>query len=270
MSCRAVFCDVDGTLLTSDRRITPRTCAVIRQLAEKKIPFVVVSARSPSGIYPIFREYGISGDIVCYSGGLIVDEAGKVLLHRGFTREQAAEITAFAQARGFDADWCAYSVDDWIVRDTASPRIVREENAVHAKARKARVEDWPADALVNKILLICNPEKLLEIEAQMRERFPAYSIAKSSDILLEIMPAGVNKADAVAEYCRLRGIDIADTVAFGDNYNDVEMLEEVGRGVAMGNAPDEIIRRIADVTDDNNHDGIAVALESMNIVSEEY
>ena len=48
------------------------------------------------------------------------------------------------------------------------------------------------------------------------------------------------------------------------------MLEEVGRGVVMGNAPDEIIRRVADVTDDNNHDGIAVALESMNIVSEEY
>ena len=44
------------------------------------------------------------------------------------------------------------------------------------------------------------------------------------------MPAGVNKADAIAEYCRLREIDIADTVAFGDNYNDVEMLEEVGRG----------------------------------------
>lgn len=270
MSCRAVFCDVDGTLLTSDYRITPRTCAAIQQLAEKEIPFVVVSARSPSGIYPIFAEYGFSGDIIAYSGGLIADKAGKTLLHRGFTRDAAAEIVAYAQESGMDADWCAYSLDDWIVRDTASPRVTREENAVRARARQARVEEWPADALVNKILLICEPEKLTEIEAQMRERFPFYTIAKSSGILLEIMPEGVNKADAIREYCRMRGIDIADTVAFGDNYNDVEMLEEVGRGVAMGNAPDEIIRRIADVTDDNNHDGIAVALESMNIVSEEY
>ena len=84
--------DVDGTLLTSDRRITPRTCAAVKQLAEKEIPFVVVSARSPSGIYPIFREYGISGerfsDTIDRLGFEYVEDQ---LLHGELDREAARQ-----------------------------------------------------------------------------------------------------------------------------------------------------------------------------------
>lgn len=266
MNCRAVFCDVDGTLVTSDRRVLPRTCAAIKQLQAKGVPFVIVTARSPSGVYPIQRNYGFQCDIIAYSGGLILDEKGNVLLHRGFPRNKACEIIAFAEENGLDMSWCAYSVDDWIVREKDDPRVQREEYNVRAQSRQGFPQEWPEDAIVNKILCICNPDKILEIEARMRERFPELSIAKSSDILLEIMAGGVTKADAILSYCAARGLDVADTAAFGDNYNDLEMLETAGYGVAMGNAPEEIKRRVGRVTDDNNHDGIANALEKMGII----
>ena len=102
MNCRAVFCDVDGTLVTSDRRVLPRTCAAIKQLQAKGVPFVIVTARSPSGVYPIQRAYGFQCDIIAYSGGLILDEKGNVLLHRGFPRNKACEIIAFAEENGLE------------------------------------------------------------------------------------------------------------------------------------------------------------------------
>ena len=78
---------------------------------------------------------------------------------------------------------------------------------------------------------------------------------------LSFQAKGISKADALQRFCEHLGIQPQDTVAFGDNYNDVEMLEAAGRGFVMGNAPEEILRRFPLHTEDNDHDGIAKALE---------
>ncbi len=173
---KIVFSDVDGTLLNSEHKITSLTEKAIKELKKKDIPFVIISARSPSGIYPILKEYAFKCPIVSYSGALILDE-----------------------------------------------------------------------------------EKL-------KEAFPNYSIVKSSDILLEIMENGISKADAVHTLCSLWDIRLENAIAFGDNYNDVEMLEAVGYGFLMGNAPDDLKQRIQTHTYDNNNDGIYHALLKMNMI----
>ena len=89
-------------------------------------------------------------------------------------------------------------------------------------------------------------------------------IVKSSDILIEIMEQGINKAQAVKQLCQLWNIPIQKAVAFGDQYNDLDMLLEVGYGWAMGNAPKEIKKQVKYATLDNNHDGIHYALNNMN------
>lgn len=110
---------------------------------------------------------------------------------------------------------------------------------------------------------MCAPEKLVETELTVRRAFPALSVARSSNTLLEIMQQGVNKADAVKRLCEAKGIDMERTMAFGDNYNDLEMLETVKYGVAMGNAPEKIRKKAGTVTRDNEHDGIASVLENL-------
>ena len=265
---RAVFSDVDGTLLNSAHRVTPRTAEWIRKLGEMDIPFVIVSARSPSGIYPIMKRNGFRSALIAYSGALIMDEDRNVLYNRQIPRDLAAGIERFFNEKkrsdkSFDMSWCIYSADDWISPDRSDPRIAREERIVEALSREGTVEDLAPGAGVNKFLCICAPGTILEIEKEVKKNFPEVEAVRSSDILLEIMAKGISKADALERYCAHLGITPQETIAFGDNYNDVEMLEAAGISCVMGNAPEEILRRFPLHTADNDHDGIAEALEQL-------
>ena len=81
------------------------------------------------------------------------------------------------------------------------------------------------------------------------------------------MPAGMNKAKGIRKFCELFSIATEDSVAFGDNYNDLEMLYTVGCGILMGNAPVAILETFpGKVTLDNNHDGIPVALKDLGLI----
>lgn len=262
---RIVFSDVDGTLLNSEHKITPLTEQAIKGLKSQEIPFVIISARSPSGIYPILDEYKFNCPIISYSGALILDVNRNILFHKGIKKPYVKKIIEFIENNHFDMSWCIYSLDEWIVKDKNDPRIIREETIVKAAAMQGSVDSITDDE-INKILCICNPEKILEIEKKLKEAFPDYSIVKSSDILLEIMENGITKATAVQTLCSIWNIPLSEAVAFGDNYNDIEMLETVGNGILMGNAPDKLKERIRIHTNGHNHDGIYYGLLKMNLV----
>lgn len=262
---KIVFSDVDGTLLNSEHKITALTEKAIKELKKKDIPFVIISARSPSGIYPILNEYDFKCPIISYSGALILDENRNVLYNKGIDKSNAKRIIEFIENSHFDMAWCAYSLDDWIVKDKNDLRIMREETIVKAKATQGSIDSITGNE-VNKILCICNPKKMPEIEEKLKEAFQDYSIVKSSDILLEIMENGITKATAINTLCSLWDIHIKNAIAFGDNYNDIEMLEAVGCGFLMENAPNELKKKIKTHTNDNNHDGIYYALLEKNLI----
>lgn len=260
-----VFSDVDGTLLNSEHKITSLTESAIKDLKETGIPFIIISARSPSGIYPILNEYQLSCPIISYSGALILDENRNILFHCGMNKTDAKNIIAYVEENEFDMAWCIYSLDEWIVKDKKDSRIIREETIVKAVSKQGTV-DSITDDKVNKILCICNSIKILEIEAKLKAAFPNLSVVKSSDILLEIMANNTTKATAVEKLCSLWNIRLCDAIAFGDNYNDIEMLELVGNSFLMGNAPAELKKQIKQQTNDNDHDGIYYALLKMGLI----
>ena len=100
----------------------------------------------------------------------------------------------------------------------------------------------------------------------MKARFPGYSIVRSSPILLEIMRQGVTKASAVRTVCAHYHTAPENAYAFGDNYNDEDMLRAVGHGYLMANAPEPLLRRLPLHTLDHNHDGIYAALREAGLV----
>ena len=218
---KAAIFDVDGTLLDSRQEITPRTLRALKLLQKKEIPFVIISARSPSGIEPIVRKYGLRCSIVSYSGSLILNEERQIIYHRGMSRAEAAKILDFTAQQHFDMAWGAYSFDQWVTPDRTDPRIEREERIVKATAQQG--------------------------------------------VIVEIMPGGTTKGEAVKRICALRDISPKDAVAFGDNYNDVEMLELVGHGYLMSNAPELLKKHLPRHTTDRDHDGIAEALAAHGI-----
>ena len=256
---RIIFSDVDGTLLNSEHVVTPQTRQAILELQD--IPFVIVSARSPAGIYPIQKKNGFHTSVIAFSGALIQDENRNILYQKGMEVSLAAQVIEFIEREELPLTWCVFSGEEWIVKDRSDPKIIREEQIVEAESTQGTIDSLNSGQAVHKILCICDPGTIDRTQECIRRKFQDINVVKSSDILIEIMDRDVNKAKAVKIYCELSGIDEKEAAAFGDNYNDVEMLETVGYGILMGNAPDDLKERFAYITSDNDHDGIAKALK---------
>lgn len=263
---KIVFCDVDGTLLDNNHRMLESTRKAIKMLQDKDIPFVIVTARGPSGVYPIFERYKFVCPMVCYSGALMIDEDGQILYSNGFSKDTARAIIAFLEAEKFDCTWNIYSMDSWIVNNRKDARVALEEQIVEAKATEGSV-DMLADGVdVGKLLCMCNPEKTDQIESTLKNKFPFLSIVRSSDILIEIMNKGISKGKSIEFICNKWDINIKEAVAFGDHYNDLEMLETVGTPFLMENAPTELKDKIKNITFSNEADGIYYGLKKIGII----
>lgn len=180
-------------------------------------------------------------------------------------KEEAEEIISFIEEQNFDLTWCIYSFDQWVVKNKNDSRIIREENIVEAKAVEGNLNTIEKEE-IHKILCICNPDKTTSYEEIIKAKFPKLSIVKSSPILLEIMAKNITKATAIEKLCELKNISIEKTIAFGDNYNDFEMLTTVKQGFLMDNAPDELKKLIKLHTDSNDNDGIYKALKELSLL----
>lgn len=261
-----VFSDVDGTLLNDHHEITFLTRKAILELESKKIPFVIVSARSPSGIFSILKKYNIKGTIIAYSGALIIDSKLDIIYTQSMNVNYAVNIIKYLEKEHFDLSWCVYSFDQWLVKNCNDSRIQNEENIVKVKSQQTTIDQLSQLTAIHKILCICNPEKTLSIKEKIQSHFNNCTITQSSNNLIEIMDQNVNKGTAIKKLCELWQIPLDNTIAFGDQYNDLEMLRIVKYGYAMENAPKNIQNQVKRVTLDNNHDGIYHALLKLKIV----
>lgn len=268
MSYKIVFSDVDGTLLNSKHRMLEGTLNAIKDLQRRDIPFVIVTARGPSGIYPIFRRYSFVCPIVCYSGALIIDENGNVIYSKGISKDTSCKIINYIEEEGFDCTWNVYSLDSWIVNDKSDPRVINEENIVEAQSTEGKVEDLPNGTEAGKILCMCNPDCTDQVEAALKKKFPTLSIVRSSDILVEIMERGVTKGHSVRLLLDKLNINSDDAIAFGDHYNDIEMLKAVGKPFLMSNAPEELKAQFpsSNITDGFDDEGIYNALKKVGMI----
>lgn len=263
---QAVFSDIDGTLLTSEHVVSPLTRSAIHTLTDQGILFAISSARSPSGIRPIIEKNNFHCCTIAFSGALILDEDQNILYEKGMTLSNASAVIDVIEKKCPHVTWNIFTSEDWIVKDRADSHVIHEETVVETTSREGSLNSLPDTAMVDKILCMCDPEYMAQSETLLRKYFPELSIARSSDSLLEIMAGGINKAEAVKYLCDLRKIPLSSTVAFGDNYNDLEMLETVERGVLMGNAPSELQKRFSSVTKSNDQDGIFQALKEFGIL----
>lgn len=263
----AVFSDIDGTLLNSAHEIAPSTKEAIHALQSRGIPFTIVSSRSASCIYPLLKENNLHCPIIACGGAWIEDEEGNLLKNVGLDWQTAAAVIAFLEEKAFDLAWCIYSGPHWIVKDRSDARVTAEEALVGTVSSEGSIHSLPEDAIVNKILCICNPAQTLSVEENVKSHFPNLSVVKSASYLLEIMPADNNKALGIQTFCDQFGLSVSDAVTLGDNYNDLEMLQASGCGVLMGNAPKEILASWEGfITHDNDHDGICHALRELQLI----
>ena len=257
----AVFTDVDGTLLDAGHRVIARSRPVIRELARGGVPFVLVSARMPEGLHTIQREIGFEGPLVSYSGAYVLDAQGRELLSKPIGIDEARDLKGFLDAELPDICCSEYGFHVWACDDDSDPRIVNEERITTLKALRAPLGEAFDDRGVHKFLLMGEPGQIAEAQRKIASAYPGLTAVRSSEMLCEVMRGDVSKSEGVRLLCDNLGVDIGRAVAFGDGHNDVDMLRAVPNSYAMANAPEEVKRSAARVTEfTNDENGLALEL----------
>ena len=258
MAYKCVFSDIDGTLLNSKHQISEKTKKKVQQLAIQNIPFILVSARMPKGMHYFLDELHIKAPMVSYSGGLILDENQKVIYSKGFSVEMVKRLYKYIKYY-YQIPVSFYVENHWMV-DEIDEGIEEESIITGLKPEKL---DLNGVKKVHKLLVIAEAGIVDRLEMSLKEKFSGLKIYKSKDTYLEIMDESVSKSSAIQFLCDKMKIGLHQTVSFGDNYNDLDMLLLTGKGFAMANGAQGVLESIPTHTLSNDEDGIVYALDNL-------
>lgn len=257
--CSAVVSDVDGTLVTDDKRLTACAQAAVAELRASGIIFAMTSARPPRGLRMLLDPLAITTPVIGFNGGVIATSDLVVITEHILSPEIARRAVDMLSARGVQV-W-VFSRQDWLVRDPDGPYVVFEAHTVGFQP--TIVEDFGAglDAAA-KIVGVSKDFPLLEqCEPEVRLALADDAfVARSQPYYLDITHPLANKGAALSEIAELLGVPLAEIAVIGDGGNDVAMFERSGLSIAMGNASPEV-RQAADfVTNSNEDEGFANAI----------
>lgn len=262
---KMIFCDIDGTLIDSNHRISCDTKQKIQELHSIGVPFILVSARMPSGVLHVQDDLGIKAPIICYSGALILDERGECIKTIGIKRDKAILLDTFIKAEWKDICCSAFYHNDWITDDIHDEWVLQEQHITSSIATKGKIPDFvPPNGHLNKFLCMGNAQRIAALNEIISKKYPELAVYRSKDTYLEIMDGTASKSSAIKCLCDKYGIPIESTVSFGDNFNDVDMLLATGTSFAMGNAPESVKRQAQNVTLDNDREGVLAGLNQLH------
>ena len=257
---RLVVSDVDGTLVTSDKRLTEATRAAVRRLGEHGIGFTVTSSRPPFGIASLIADLDLKLPIGAYNGGAIVRPDLSEIESHAVDAQVARDAVDRLTAAGI-AVW-VFANGRWLLRDPDGDYVDHERRTIATEPTV--VDDFGEDvAQAGKIVGVStDADRLAAAEAELAEAFAGRaSVARSQAYYLDITPAGLDKGTFLASLARLTGIPTSAMAVFGDRENDIPMLKAGGLSIAMGNGSPAAKAAAQHVTESNEDDGVAAAID---------
>ena len=269
---KLILSDIDGTILDNNHQVDAHLRDTITELKKESIPFVLASARSPHGMFPIAQELNLGANpIACYNGALIVEgnkEHYQTLIEHGLSKADVKKIVALIKKQFPHISINFYSGGDWIVEEI--DQWVQIEADITKESPDIRNFDTllTDDSIpIHKLLLIANAQAIQEFFTYLkRVDFEDASFYLSKDNYLEVTSQSVSKENALLEIAKYYDISLSQTMAIGDNYNDIPMLKLAGLGVAMANAP-QAVKNEADIeTVSNNDNGVSKVIEDYVLI----
>jgi hypothetical protein len=212
-------------------------------------------------VRPYLDEAGLDDPAVCYQGAVVADPVtGAFLLHVPIPLELAREAIAAVQEEGFGLN--CY-VDDQLYVAEITPEARRYAEFQHLELHVVGpLLEW-LDRQPTKLVVIEDPKVLDGLEARLKERFrDRLYISKSLPFFLELAHPDVTKASGLAFLAERMGFSAAETVAFGDGENDVELLEWAGYAVAVANAHERVLAVADFVCPSVDEEGVAQTIEA--------
>ncbi|MCL2319107.1 MAG: HAD family hydrolase [Treponema sp.] len=266
LAVRMVATDMDGTLLTNDKKLTPDNIAVLKELRERGIHVVVCTGRHPDNARFVLAKYGLVFPVIGLNGSLIFDKEAGVLAAHPFDASSVREVVAILEKNHMD--YFVFTLGYVVLREqipgtyTGAPLInyVYEISNGNYRAGTAEVEK----ALGGDVYKVAafnrpNPALLEKTRAELKG-LEGISVSKSSEINVEIMPRGIDKGSGLREYSGFVNIPLGETLSLGDQENDLPMLRSTGFSIAMANAPHTVKQAVNYETAGNEDDGFARAL----------
>lgn len=267
MKYKLLAVDVDGTLLNSNKEITPNTKARIHETIEKGVIFTISSGRPVQGVQLIINKLEVDIPVITYNGAMVITgESRKVIYSCTMKNEDVIQVERFGRERNTTiAIWS----DNQLFVNRADERAAKysELSGTEAKLYK-NVEEVLVKG-VNKILWYDEVERINAFQEELKNIInPTINFHTSQPFFLEFVDVNASKAIALEKLGKFYGINREEMIAVGDGFNDLSMIEYAGLGVAMENAPLEIKQAADFVTRSNDNDGVAFVIEKFILNNE--
>jgi len=256
---QAIVLDLDGTLLDSDKSITPRNYSAVKRCFDSGIHIIVATARPPRAAEQFVKTIPFVDYMVFYNGALVKCKSKKTQQHISIPIEISQQINEFIRLNEPQST-ISYEVNDlWY---TCTP--VPDSQLGHFGIRS----NDPKPLVVEKdIISSLSPTKILahgysswrDVNEQFGDQVNV--IATDGGVLVQIMHKSASKENAVKSVLNDIGINSEHVMVFGDDFNDLGLFHMCGFPIAMGNGIMELKDCAKYITESNDNDGVAVALE---------
>ena len=242
---RMIACDLDETLLqTWDKKVSQKNREAIQKAAERGVRFVVTTGRGYETVDGTLEEIGLKDKagqyVISFNGGAITENAGHRLMHfEGISFARAEEL--FARGMTYDVGIHVYTKDTVYVYNLTE----NEQKFLQGRMAIEPFDDRNLDFLKGQDIVKClyvntDFSYLKRIETEMADLISDMEVSFSSNRYIEFNKRGVNKGNGLRRLAELLDIDMADTIAVGDNYNDLSMIQAAGLGVGVANTVEEM------------------------------
>lgn len=234
---KLVVTDVDGTLLSPDKKLTPAVIAAVADLRKAGVPVALCSARAPGALKSCIAPLGLQGACAAFNGGTIFMAGDGVVKENLLLPTDVTRLLINALESEPVETWLQND-RQWLVRDATTP-LVRQE-AESSGLVPVQVSDLAAHAEgINRVVAMgVDPEIVARIDGWLLGQFGGFaSIARSMPCRINITALGANKGHALVSLAKIYGVNLSEVAALGDAPNDISMLREAGLGIVMGQAP---------------------------------
>jgi Cof subfamily protein (haloacid dehalogenase superfamily) len=264
---KLIALDIDGTLLDKNKGISAKTKSVINAIL-KTVSIVLISSRMPDAMRYLQEDLGVLDQpLVAFNGGLVLHN-NEILSHTGIdfqtfktVLDQNEDLNLHLSLFHND-EWYAPGDDYWSRREIKNTRV-----KPIFKSNIQVYDDWKVyHKEPHKIMCMGEEDKVDEMYRRLSEKEnESLHLYRSKPTYIEMAPRQTSKLFGLEVLLQkvYPQLELSDIIAYGDNYNDIEMLENVGMGVAVANAKPEVKAVADEVTSSSLEDGVAVHLEKI-------
>lgn len=265
MNIKAICSDIDGTLLNSERNLSPRLKSVINQFP-KEFPLILASSRMPDAMRHLLRDLDKPSEpLIAYNGGFVLGKTGEVLDSVSIPLGLVAKILEMTRKTDIHVslyhgeNWYEPKADYWAKREIDNTKV--EPTWMSGESV---LDLWAKDNLgAHKVMVMGDSNEISWLFGELHlEHSSDLHLYRSKDTYIEIAPRKISKATALKLVLEnLYDFTMEEVIAFGDNYNDIDLIQNVGWGVAVANARPEVKAVAKEVTLHHKEDGVAATLE---------